>query len=124
MFTSLLTGQEKREVPEATHVSCTVEMVGIDKPVDVAVIDEIQMIGNKERGFAWSASMIRELCVCVLVNDLLCFVSRRTRALLGLQAREIHVCGGLEAADIVRNLCESTGDDFELKTYARLSTLQ
>ncbi len=44
--------------------------------------------------------------------------------MLGLQAREIHVCGGLEAADIVRSLAESTGDDFELKTYSRLSTLQ
>ena len=48
----------------------------------------------------------------------------RTRALLGLQAREIHVCGGLEAADVVRSLAESTGDNFILKTYARLSTLQ
>ena len=53
MFTSLLTGQEKREVPDASHISCTVEMVSLNKGYDVAVIDEIQMIGNKERGYAW-----------------------------------------------------------------------
>eukprot|EP01034_Spumella_vulgaris_P021411 gene21412-27441_t len=99
VWTNLMTGQEKREVPEATHTSCTVEMVQMDRQFDVAVIDEIQMIGNKERGYAW------------------------TRALQGLQAREIHVCGGLEAADIVRSLAASTGDDFELKEYKRLSTL-
>ncbi len=56
VFTSLLTGQEKREVPEASHVSCTVEMVSLDKQYDVAVVDEIQMIANKERGYAWYAS--------------------------------------------------------------------
>jgi ATP-dependent RNA helicase SUPV3L1/SUV3 len=56
VFTNLMTGQEKREVPEATHTSCTVEMVNLDKMYDVAVIDEIQMIGNKERGYAWFVS--------------------------------------------------------------------
>jgi ATP-dependent RNA helicase SUPV3L1/SUV3 len=70
-YTNLLTGQEKKEVDFATHVSCTVEMVKIDKAYDVAVIDEIQMIANNERGWAW------------------------TRALLGLRAKEIHVCGGV-----------------------------
>jgi ATP-dependent RNA helicase SUPV3L1/SUV3 len=99
-YTNLLTGQEKKEVDFATHVSCTVEMVKIDKAYDVAVIDEIQMIANNERGWAW------------------------TRALLGLRAKEIHVCGGLEAAKVVQALAESVGDDFELIEYKRLSTLQ
>ena len=44
--------------------------------------------------------------------------------LLGLRAREIHVCGGLEACEIVRNLMASVGDDFEVVEYNRLSTLQ
>jgi ATP-dependent RNA helicase SUPV3L1/SUV3 len=43
---------------------------------------------------------------------------------LGLQAREIHVCGGLEAEQVVRSLAESAGDDFELVEYKRLSTLE
>lgn len=58
-------------------------------------------------------SMCRVVWVCV-----------RTRALLGLRANEIHVCGGLEAADLVRQLCESTGDEFILRKYERLSPIE
>ncbi len=48
----------------------------------------------------------------------------RTRVVLGIQARELHVCGGLEAAELVENFCKSTGDEFELVNYERLSELQ
>jgi ATP-dependent RNA helicase SUPV3L1/SUV3 len=58
---------------------------------DVAVVDEIQMIGDMTRGHAW------------------------TRAFLGLQANEVHVCGSLEAEQLVRSLCATTGDDFEVR---------
>ena len=54
-------------MPFATHVSCTIEMTSTTREWDVAVIDEIQMIGNPQRGQAW------------------------TRALLGLRAREVVV---------------------------------
>ena len=99
-YTDLLTGQERREVPFSTHTSCTVEMVNLNHEYDVAVIDEIQMIGNPQRGSAW------------------------TRALLGLRAREIHVCGGLEASTVVENLVTGAGDEYELRKYNRLSTLK
>ncbi len=74
-------------------------MINTKAEYDVAVIDEIQMIGNDQRGNGW------------------------TRALLGLRANEIHVCGGLEAYNIVKSLVDSIGDDFEFKKYDRLSTL-
>ncbi len=51
-------------------------------------------------------------------------VHHRTRVVLGIQARELHVCGGLEAAELVENFCKSTGDEFELVNYERLSELQ
>ena len=98
--TDLLTGQERRTSPFASHVACTVEMVTLQREFDVAVIDEIQMISHEQRGHAW------------------------TRALHGLRAREIHVCGGLEALNIVRNLVADSGDEFELVEYDRLSTLK
>jgi len=98
--TSLITGQEKREIPGASHVSSTLEMVSMTKEYDVAVIDEIQMIADKERGYAW------------------------TRALLGLRAREVHLCGGLEAEQLVRSLVSSSGDDFIVQKYDRLSLLK
>jgi len=36
------------------------------------------------------------------------------RALLGLRAREIHLCGGPEAIDVVTRLCQATGDHLEV----------
>jgi ATP-dependent RNA helicase SUPV3L1/SUV3 len=44
--------------------------------------------------------------------------------LQGLRAREVHLCGGLEAFEVVQNIVHSMGDLFELKRYDRLSTLQ
>ena len=40
---NLVTGQERTDVHNAMHVSCTVEMASTSQVVDVAVIDEIQV---------------------------------------------------------------------------------
>ena len=100
IYTDLLTGQEARNVPFSTHRSSTVELASLQQDYDVVVIDEIQMIGNEFRGFAW------------------------TRALLGVRCKEIHVCGGAEAIDIVRKLASMCGDEFELHRYERFSGLK
>ncbi|KAG7279178.1 hypothetical protein CRUP_022373 [Coryphaenoides rupestris] len=63
----------------------------------VAVIDEIQMIRDTSRGWAW------------------------TRALLGLCAEEIHVCGEPAAIDFIRELMYTTGEELEVHTYERLT---
>eukprot|EP01065_Artemidia_motanka_P039513 TRINITY_DN4844_c1_g1_i8.p1 TRINITY_DN4844_c1_g1~~TRINITY_DN4844_c1_g1_i8.p1 ORF type:complete len:706 (+),score=98.45 TRINITY_DN4844_c1_g1_i8:128-2119(+) len=83
-------------------VSCTVEMCPLDEMVDVGIIDEIQMIGDRERGWAW------------------------TRALLGLPAREIHICGEPRAIPIVKKLLRSTGEEERLKIlwHERLVSLK
>ena len=72
-------------------VSCTVEMCPIDETIDVGIIDEVQMIGDKERGWAW------------------------TRALLGLPAREIHLCGEPRAIPVIKKLLRSVGEEDSLK---------
>lgn len=99
----LITGEERRFGDESgkpsEHMACTVEMVNLEKTYEVAVIDEIQMIKDQQRGWAW------------------------TRALLGIKANEIHVCGDLTASDLISDLSFLTGDDFELKTYERLTSL-
>ena len=74
VLASLLTGQERQEVPMATHISCTVEMVNVNKVYDVAVIDEIQMIGDPERGSAWSVELlisVPEIYYILITSDLL-----------------------------------------------------
>ena len=96
---SMATGQEVVAVPGAQHTSCTVEMASLAAHVDVAVIDEIQMIGDEQRGFAW------------------------TRALLGLPANELHVCGDAGAVGLVRALAAECGDAFELCEYERMTPL-
>lgn len=42
-------------MPFATHVSCTIEMASTTTEYEVAVIDEIQMIADGQRGQIWTA---------------------------------------------------------------------
>ena len=44
-----MAGQEKHEPRGARHTACTVEMASMSQPVDVAVVDEIQMLGDASR---------------------------------------------------------------------------
>ncbi|KAK4777171.1 hypothetical protein SAY86_005859 [Trapa natans] len=99
VYCSLLTGQEKKHVPFSNHIACTVEMVSVDDLYDVAVIDEIQMMADPCRGFAW------------------------TRALLGLKADEIHLCGDPSVLEIVKKICSETGDELHECHYERFKPL-
>ncbi|KAI0111356.1 P-loop containing nucleoside triphosphate hydrolase protein [Daldinia grandis] len=99
---ALITGEEQR-IPEDEDNyfrSCTVEMAPLNLPVDVAVIDEIQMIGDSERGWAW------------------------TQAVLGIQAKEVHLCGEERAVELIQSLCATIGDKCVITWYNRLSPLQ
>ncbi|KIV99202.1 uncharacterized protein PV09_09066 [Verruconis gallopava] len=102
---ALVTGEEQR-LPDgwnsatAKVISATVEMTNLNSQYDVAVIDEIQMLGSLERGFAW------------------------TQALLGLQAKEIHVCGEVRALPIIRELAAAAGDTLVVHEYDRLTSLK
>jgi ATP-dependent RNA helicase SUPV3L1/SUV3 len=55
---SLLTGEENVPAPDARVVSSTIEMVGTNRPIDVAVIDEAQMIFDSSRGWAWTQAIV------------------------------------------------------------------
>lgn len=95
----VINGEEEVIIPEANHQSSTVEKVNLDQTYDVAVIDEIQMIGDYQRGSSW------------------------TRALLGLRCSEIHVCGALNAKEILLEMIKDCGDEFEVIEYERLVPL-
>lgn len=97
---NLITGEEELLVENASHVCSTIEKLDIDEIYDVAVIDEIQMIANSQRGQAW------------------------TRALLGLKSKEIHICGALNARGLIEKILEDCGDDYEVKEYYRLTPLE
>ena len=55
---SLLTGEENVPADGARVVSSTIEMVGTNTPIDVAVIDEAQMIFDASRGWAWTQAIV------------------------------------------------------------------
>ncbi|MDP1692983.1 MAG: helicase-related protein [Burkholderiaceae bacterium] len=55
---SLLTGEENVPAVGARVVSSTIEMVGTNTPIDVAVIDEAQMIFDNSRGWAWTQAIV------------------------------------------------------------------
>jgi len=45
------------------------------------------------------------------------------RALLGVPAEEVHVCGEAAAIDLVREIMISTGEEMEVRNYKRLTDL-
>lgn len=97
---NLLTGEEEILKEGASHTSCTIEKADLKKEYDIAIIDEIQMIDDSQRGAAW------------------------TRVLLGLRCNEIHICGALNAKRVVEKIIEDCNDDYEFKEYKRSIPLE
>lgn len=91
----LMTGEEEIIKENSTHISCTIEKVNLKQNYDIAVIDEIQMINDTQRGIAWS------------------------RAVLGLRCNEIHICGAMNAKELLIKILEDCEDDYEIKEYHR-----
>ena len=96
----LMTGEEEIIQERSTHVSCTIEKVNLSHTYDIAVIDEIQMINDSQRGSAWS------------------------RALLGLRCSEIHICGAMNAKELLKKILDDCEDEYEIKEYYRNTPLE
>lgn len=98
----LVTGDDVRldDNLETNVYASTVEMVKTSTQVEVAVIDEIQMMSNEERGWAW------------------------TRAFLGANAKEVHLCGETRVVPMIRELAASMGDTLHIHHYERLNPLR
>jgi ATP-dependent RNA helicase SUPV3L1/SUV3 len=68
--TSLITGQTKIIVEDATHTSCTVEMLeSVRGRKDLIVLDEIQLISDESRGWGWTKAIMqskntKEMILC------------------------------------------------------------
>lgn len=55
---NLMTGEEQVYDPAAKHTCATVEMCDFSTAVDVAVIDEVQLLGDEQRGWAGTAALL------------------------------------------------------------------
>lgn len=96
---SLITGEERRITEGATHTASTVEMLDPRTPVEVAVIDEIQMLSDHERGAAWTAA------VC------------------GAPARTVYLVGAPEARKAIEALAERLECELEVHVLKRKGPL-
>jgi hypothetical protein len=55
---SLITGQERVVAEGARHAAVTVEMASTSARYDLCVLDEIQMLGHEQRGWAWTRAFL------------------------------------------------------------------
>nr|WP_235907572.1 helicase-related protein [Siccirubricoccus phaeus] len=99
VLASLSTGEERIPIPGARHLAATVEMCPFHLPVDVAVVDEAQMLADRDRGAAWTA------------------------AIMGAPARHLYVLGAPEAGAMVKRIAGLCGDPVEEVSLQRKSPL-
>lgn len=99
IISNLITGEEQHLLPGATHTSSTVEMCPFNKIIDVAVIDEIQMIADSSRGWAWSQAMI------------------------GVSAKHVVLVGSDESLPFILPVLDELGEDYEITTFERKTPL-
>ncbi len=92
---SLLTGEENVPAPDARVVSSTIEMVDTRRPIDVAVIDEAQMIFDNARGWAW------------------------TQAIVGVPAREVVIICSSYAVAAIEKLLGLCGERCHVRRFER-----
>jgi ATP-dependent RNA helicase SUPV3L1/SUV3 len=97
----LVTGEERvrSRFGRASFVSCTVEAFDLSRELDVAVIDEAQLLTDGNRGPAWAT------------------------AILGVRAPLVVLTGSVESEAAVEALARATGEPLEIRRLARLCPL-
>ncbi|MCF6309258.1 MAG: helicase [Sulfurimonas sp.] len=96
---SLITGEEQILDDDATHISSTIEMLNFEVDVDVCVIDEVQMIDDRDRGWAWA------------------------NAIIGAPASEVIMTGSPNSKESIVALAEYLGEELEIVEFQRKNPL-
>ena len=96
---NLITGEERVIIEGAQHTASTIEMMNPTKLVDVAIIDEIQMLQDPDRGSAWTA------------------------ALVGVPARQVFICGSNAVTAICLSAIEHLNETAEITELQRMTPL-
>lgn len=100
-FTALLrTGEESLGPIDAPYVSSTIEMLDLNREYDIAIIDEIQMISDEDRGWAW------------------------WRALLGCSAKTLILAGSTDALPVLQQFFAWLGEPIEIHLLDRKNELK
>ncbi len=97
---SLITGEEQIVDEDATHISSTIEMLSFESEVDTCVIDEVQMIGDRDRGWAWA------------------------NAIIGAPAKTVIMTGSPNALEAIEALAQYLGEPLEIVHFERKNPLE
>ncbi len=98
---SLLTGEEIEIKAGARFVASTIEMANLDKWIDCVLIDEVQIILDKNRGWAWS------------------------QAIIGIPAKKLIMTGSEECIPTLKRLIEDyLGEELEIIPLYRIGKLE
>ena len=97
--TSLITGEEQLLNDDATHISSTIEMLNFEVDVDVCVIDEVQMLDDRDRGWAWA------------------------NAIIGAPAKEVIMTGSENSKEAIVALAEYLGEELQIVEFERKNPL-
>jgi len=97
---SLITGEEQLLDEDATHISSTIEMLSFESEVDCCVIDEVQMIDDRDRGWAWA------------------------NAIIGAPAKTVIMTGSPNAKEAIVALAEYLGEPLEVVEFERKNPLE
>lgn len=98
---SLLTGEEMEIKVGARFVASTIEMANLDKWIDCVLIDEVQIILDKNRGWAWS------------------------QAIVGIPAKKLIMTGSEECIPTLKRLIEDyLGEELEIVPLCRIGKLE
>ncbi|MDG1074327.1 MAG: helicase-related protein [Methylophilaceae bacterium] len=96
---NLITGEERLYMDGAQHTASTIEMMHPTKAVDVAVIDEIQMLQDPDRGQAWTA------------------------ALIGVPAKTVYICGSNAVTALCTRALDALNEPYEINYLERKTPL-
>lgn len=96
---SLRTGEERQDIEGANFTSSTIEMLDTEKPIGACIIDEIQVLNDPARGWAW------------------------TRALMGAPAEHLILTGSPDAIPTLQRLAKRLGDELTIVQLDRKTQL-
>ena len=97
---NLITGEEKIIDPNAHHTASTIEMFSPTELVEVAIIDEFQMLADTQRGWAWTSAMV------------------------GVPAQNVYVIGNHQHLPLVEKLYQHLNEKYEVIKKERFNPLK
>ena len=96
---NLITGEERVLMAGAQNTASTIEMMNPSNVVEVAIIDEIQMLQDADRGSAWTA------------------------ALVGVPASQVFICGSTAVTAPCIAAIDAMDETYEITYLARKTPL-